>query len=169
MAIRTRTINKFNHRIMRTCPCKCYISLSASFCVIWVKTSRFYFCSPSFLLFLAFDWYTCMALILLPVLSFKGLRDDPTCLLDEDLSSLCLRALHRKMCNTEQILKSAGVLVNKIGSLQECNDEPSKYGPENFKADWITVKFRPGQQTAPGRNNICFASCSGQLHSITYY
>lgn len=110
-----------------------------------------------------------MAVILLPVFSFKGLRDDLTCLLDEDLSSLCLCALHCEMRNTEQILKSVGLLAYEIGSLQECNDELSKYGPENFKADRITVKLRPGQQTAPGRNNISFASCSGQLHSITYY
>ena len=58
------------------------------------------------------------------------------------------------MRNTEQILKSVGLLAYEIGSLQECNDELSKYGPENFKADRITVKLRPGQQTAPGRNNI---------------
>jgi len=103
-----------------------------------------------------------MAVILLPVFSFKGLRDDLTCLPDEDLSSLCLCALHCEMRNTEQILKSVGLLAYEIGSLQECNDELSKYGPENFKADRITVKLRPGQQTAPGRNNI-----SGQLHSIT--
>ena len=112
--------------------------------------------------------HDCMATFLLPVFSFKGLRDDLTCLLDEDLSSLCLCALHCEMRNTEQILKSVGLLAFEIGSLQECNDELSKYGPENFKADRITVKLRPGQQTAPGRNNISFASCSGQLHSITH-
>ena len=74
------------------------------------------------------------------------------------------------MRNTEQILKSVGLLAYEleIGSLQECNDDAlSKYDPENFKADWITVKLRPGQQTAT--NNISFASCSGQLHSITCY
>ena len=68
------------------------------------------------------------------------------------------------MRNTEQILKSVGLLAYEIGSLQECNEELSKYGPENFKADRITVKVKPGQQTAPGRNNISFASCSGQLY-----
>ena len=97
------------------------------------------------------------------------MRDDLTCLLDEDLSCLRLCALHCEMRNTEQIWKSVGLLAYEIGSLQECNDELSEYGPENFKADWIMVKLRPGQQTAPGRNNISFASCSGQLHSITYY
>lgn len=99
--------------------------------------------------------------------SFKGLRDDLTCILDEDLSSLCLCALHCEMRNTEQILKSVGLLAYEIGSLQECNEELANYGPENFKADRISVKLRPGQQTAPGRNNISFASCSGQFIAIT--
>lgn len=94
--------------------------------------------------------------------SFKGLRDDLTCILDEDLSSMCLCALHCEMRNTEQMLKSVGLLAYEIGSLPECNEQLSKYGPENFKADRLTVKLRPGQQTAPGRNNISFASCSGQ-------
>ena len=80
-------------------------------------------------------------MILLSVFSFKGFRDDLTYLLDEDLSSLCLCALHCEMRNTEQILKSAGLLAYKIDSLQECNDELSKYGSENFHADRITVKL----------------------------
>ena len=95
--------------------------------------------------------------------SFKGLRDDLTCILDEDLSSMCLCALHCEMRNTEQLMKSVGLLAYEIGSLQECNEELSKYGPENFKADRITVKLKPGQQTAPNRNNISFSSCSGDL------
>ena len=53
-------------------------------------------------------------------------------------------------------MKSVGLLAYEIGSLQECNEELSKYGPENFKADRITVKLRPGQQTAPNRNNIIY-------------
>ena len=67
------------------------------------------------------------------------------------------------MRNTEQLMKSVGLLAYEFGSLQECNEELSKYGPENFKADRITVKLRPGQQTAPNRNNISFSSCSGDL------
>ena len=66
-------------------------------------------------------------------------------------------------------MKSVGLLAYEIGSLQECNDVLSTYGPENFKADWITVKLKPGQQKPPGRNGTSFASCSGQLHSITDY
>jgi len=65
------------------------------------------------------------------------------------------------MRNTEQVLKSVGLLAYEIGSLPECNAKLSDYGPSNFKENRITVKLRPGQQTAPGRNNVSFASCSG--------
>lgn len=93
---------------------------------------------------------------------FKGLRDDLTCLLDEELASMCLCALHCEMRNTEQLLKSVGLLAHEIGSLAECNENLRKYGPENFKGDRITVKLRTGQQTAASRNNISIASFSGQ-------
>ena len=83
------------------------------------------------------------------------------CLLDEDLSSMSLCALHCEMRNTEQLLKSIGLLAHKIGSLQECNEELSQYGPSNFKGDRITVKLKQGQQTAAGRHNISVASFSG--------
>lgn len=73
--------------------------------------------------------------------------------------SLC--ALHCEMRNTEQLLKSVSLLAFEIGSLEECNEKLSEYGPANFKADRITVKLKQGQQTAPGRNNVSFASCSG--------
>ena len=73
--------------------------------------------------------------------------------------SLC--ALHCEMRNSEQLLKSIGLLAHEIGSLKECNSKLSKYGPSNFKGDRITVKLKPGQETAPGRNNMSFASCSG--------
>lgn len=92
---------------------------------------------------------------------FTGLRDDLTCLLDEDLSSMSLCALHCEMRNTEQLLKSIGLLAHKIGSLEECNEELSQYGPSNFKGDRISVKLKQGQQTAAGRHNISVASFSG--------
>lgn len=94
--------------------------------------------------------------------SFEGIRDDLTCILDEDLSSHCLCALHCEMRNTEQILKSVGLLAYEIGSLPECNAELKRYGPDNFYGDRIKVKVKPGQKTAVERNNIKFASCSGQ-------
>ena len=94
--------------------------------------------------------------------SFKGMRDDLTSILDEDLTSHCLCALHCEMRNTEQLLRSVGLLAYEISSLPECNAELAKYGPETFYGDRITVKKNAGQNTAVKRNNIKFASCSGQ-------
>lgn len=66
------------------------------------------------------------------------------------------------MRNTEQLLKSIGLIAHKIGSLQECNEELFQfYGPSNFKGDRISVKLKQGQQTAAGRHNISVASFSG--------
>ena len=64
--------------------------------------------------------------------------------------SLCV--LHCEIRNTEQLLKSICLLAHKIGSLQECNEELSQYGPSNFKGDRITVKLKQGKQTAAGRH-----------------
>lgn len=115
------------------------------------------------------DWFDtqfclCTGKILVIVLfRFKGLRDDLLCIPDEDLSSMCLCALHCEMRNTEQLLKSVGLLAYEIGSLKQCNEELSKFGPENFHSDRITVKLKPGQQTAPGRNNVSVSSFSGNF------
>lgn len=106
---------------------------------------------------------------LLLLTSFKGMRDDLTCILDEDLSSHCLCALHCEMRNTEQILKSVGLLAYEISSLPECNAELARYGPDNFYGDRITVKVKSGQKTAVGRNNIKFASCSGECSHQHYF
>ena len=54
---------------------------------------------------------------------WKGLRDDLTCILDEDLSSVSLCALHCEMRNTEQLLKNVGLMAYQIGSLEECNSQ----------------------------------------------
>ena len=97
------------------------------------------------------------------------MRVDLTCILDEDLSSHCLCALHCEMQNTEQILRSVGLLAYEISSLPECNAELARYGPDNFYGDRITVKVKSGQKTAVGRNNIKFASCSGQLSHQQFY
>ena len=55
------------------------------------------------------------------IISFRGLRDDLTCILDEELSSMSLCALHCEMRNTQQLLKSIGLLAYEIGSLEDCN------------------------------------------------
>ena len=112
----------------------------------------------------------CAGKILVFVLfRFKGLRDHLLCILDEELSSMCLCALHCKMRNTEQLLKSVGLLAYEIGSLKQCNEELSKFGPENFHSDRITVKLKPGQQTAPGRNNVSVSSFSGNYYYIILF
>ena len=79
---------------------------------------------------------------------FKGLRDNLTCILDEELTPKCLCALHYEMHNTEQMLKSVGLIAHQIGSCQGCNEELSNFGPSNFKGDRISAKLRQGQQTA---------------------
>ncbi|KAL9977247.1 hypothetical protein ACROYT_G014629 [Oculina patagonica] len=101
-------------------------------------------------------------------LSKKGIRDDLTCILDEDLSSHCLCALHCEMRNTKQMLKSVGLLAYEIGSLPECNGKLKRYGPDNFYGDKIKVKVKPGQKTAVKRNNIKFATCSGDLSEFKF-
>jgi hypothetical protein len=65
------------------------------------------------------------------------------------------------MRNTEQILKSLGLLAHNIGALEDCNMQLSEYGPENFTADRITVQPRPGQTTIMERNNISVSSLTG--------
>lgn len=77
--------------------------------------------------------------------SFRGIRDDLTILLEEDLSSTNLCALHCELRNTEQLLTSLGLFAYKVGSLQECNEELSQYGPENFNSR-ITVKLKEGPE-----------------------
>ena len=109
----------------------------------------------------------CFFSVLCVVFRFKGLRDDLTCLLDEDLTSMCLCALHCEMRNTEQLLKSVGLLAHEIYSLAECNKALKKYGRENFKGDRITVKLRTGQQTAASRSNISLSSFSGECIGLT--
>lgn len=48
-----------------------------------------------------------------------------------------------------------------MGSLTECNDELSQYGPENFNSR-ISVKLKEGQETAVEKHNIKVASFSGK-------
>lgn len=50
-----------------------------------------------------------------------GIRDDLIFLLDEELSSIQLCALHMEMRNTEQLLASIGLLAYKVDALKEAN------------------------------------------------
>ena len=91
-----------------------------------------------------------------------GLRDDLQFLLEEDLTNITLCSLHCEMRNCEQLLGSLGLFAYRVGSLDELNKALSDHGPESCKdLARVTVKQRPGQQTAVERNNIKVASFSG--------
>ena len=91
-----------------------------------------------------------------------GIRDDLLFLLDEELSSIQLCALHMEMRNTEQLLASVGLLAYKIDSLKEANSALKYYGPESFHGDRLTVKKKSEQQSAISKHNIHVSSMSGQ-------
>ena len=66
------------------------------------------------------------------------------------------------MSNCEQLLGSLGLFAHRVGSLDSLNEVLSHHGPENFKGSLrVTVKPKPGQQTAVERKNIKVASFSG--------
>ena len=66
------------------------------------------------------------------------------------------------MRNCEQLLGSLGLFAHRVGSLDELNQTLSDHGPESCKGfPRVTVKERPGQQTAVERKNIKVASFSG--------
>ena len=79
------------------------------------------------------------------------------------MSSVNLCALHCELRNTEQLLRTLGLFVYQVGSLPECNDELSQYGPENFNSH-ISVKLKEGQETAVEKHNIKVASFSGKYN-----
>ena len=92
--------------------------------------------------------------------SFSGVRNDLEFLLEEELSSINLCALHCELRNTEQLLASLGLFAFKVGSLEECNTKLASYDPENF-SDRISVKMKQGQETAVQKHNIQVSSFSG--------
>ncbi|KXJ06390.1 hypothetical protein AC249_AIPGENE6093 [Exaiptasia diaphana] len=96
---------------------------------------------------------------------FKGIRDDLVLLLEEELSSVNLCALHCELRNTEQLIASLGLYSHKIGTLKKCNEILSQYGPETT-GDRISVKLREGQKTALTKNNIKVKSFSEVLHKV---
>ena len=65
------------------------------------------------------------------------------------------------MRNCEQLLGSLGSFAHRIGSLDELNQALSDHGPESCKGfPRVTIKEKPGQQTAIERN-IKVTSFSG--------
>ena len=75
--------------------------------------------------------------------SFRDIQDDLTFLLEEDFSYI---NLHCELCNTEQLLTSLGLFAYKMGSLPDCNDELSQYGPENFNSRITEGKGRKARR-----------------------
>ena len=72
------------------------------------------------------------------------------------------------MRNCEQLLGSLGLFAHRVGSLDALNQALSDHGPESCKEfPRVTVKQKPGQQTAVERHNIKVASFSGSLTEIT--
>lgn len=90
-----------------------------------------------------------------------GIRDDLIFLLDEELSSIQLCALHMEMRNTEQLLASIGLLAYKVDALKEANAALKSYGPESFHGDRITIKKKSEQQSAVAKHNVHVSSMSG--------
>ena len=93
--------------------------------------------------------------------SWTDIRDDLEFILEEDLTNINLCALHMENRNTEQFLRSLGLLAHEINSLKECNVSLKQFGPKNFTKDRIKIKPGPDQQTGITRSNIKIASMSG--------
>ena len=89
------------------------------------------------------------------------MQDDLEFLLDEELNSIQLCALHMEMRNTEQLLGSIGLRAYQIDALQDANNALRSYGPESFKGDRLTIQKKAGQQTAVAKHNIHVSSMSG--------
>ena len=90
-----------------------------------------------------------------------GICDDLEFLLEEDLSSVQLCALHIEMRNTKQLLGSIGLVAYNIDLLHDANDALRHYGPESFKGNRLTVQKKAGQESAVGKHNIHVSSMSG--------
>ena len=102
--------------------------------------------------------------------------DDLLCLLDEDLSSIQLCALHLEMRNTEQLLASIGLMAYKADSLWEANDALKGYGPELVHGHRIILKEKrkkkkkkkAGQESAVSKHNLHVSSMSGKIILVNY-
>jgi hypothetical protein len=99
---------------------------------------------------------------------FNGIRDDLVFLLDEEITSINICTLHCELRNTEQLLRSVGLLSHRIGALDEYNEELNKYSPESFTGKRVVVKPKHGQDSsmAPDRNCIKVLSFSGLFTCI---
>ena len=94
--------------------------------------------------------------------SWKGIRDDLTLLLDEDMNSVNLCALHCEMRNTEQILGSLGLYAYKIEALESLNTKLAELGPKSMKKNFIRIKDNRNKNLEVTKNHIKIASISGR-------
>ena len=62
----------------------------------------------------------------------------------------------------EQLLASLGLFCHKIASLDQYNQVLKEYGPETLKSDRITIKQKPGQETALEQHTVHVCSFSGR-------
>ena len=90
------------------------------------------------------------------------MHDDIGLLLDEEISSVNLCALHCKIRNTEQFLGSLGLFAYKIGSLDSLNALLSELGPNSMKKNLIRLKEARNNNMAVIREHINVASLSGK-------
>ncbi|CAB4001503.1 Hypothetical predicted protein, partial [Paramuricea clavata] len=95
--------------------------------------------------------------------NWKGICDDLTLLLEEDMTSVNLCALHCEMRNTEQLLGSIGLFAYKIGSLENLNDILRELGPAAMKKDFVRLRERRNTNLAVNKNHIKVASLSGRV------
>lgn len=74
---------------------------------------------------------------------WTGVRDDLFIFMDihVEVADVNLGALHCELRNTEQLLSSLGLTAHRCGSLKECNQVLSEYGPETMTKDQIVVKI----------------------------
>ena len=101
-------------------------------------------------------------------ISWKGIRDDIGLLLDEDITSVNLCALHCEIRNTEQFLASLGLFAFKIGSLDELNAHLSELGPNAMKKAFIRLKEGRNTNMAVTKAHIKVASLSGSIRTCIY-
>ena len=88
-------------------------------------------------------------------------------MIDEDITSVNLCALHCEIRNTEQILGSIGLFAYKIGSLEQLNKKLAEHGPKTMKKNFIKLKEGRNLNMAVNKSHIKVVSLSGE-QSMSY-
>jgi hypothetical protein len=90
----------------------------------------------------------------------ERIHDDLTLLLDEDMHSITLCALHCEKRNTEQIIESFIGPVH-IWSLENLNAKLVDLGPKSIKKSFVRIKDCRNKNLEVTKNHIKVASFSG--------